>query len=276
MEKMENSAHLIRHSKASYKNIDAIIASDKPQRPVDFKNQLTPDLPLEGLELAKVKASEFFSKLDPEKDAIFITSSNEARALETADEYRKIAHELGFEIIRPKNTRNPLGNNMGEGEIRVLQNLSLNVNDITLNCVFNTGNILNKVQEGAIDEETRQRFLRAREIIEKDNQKSWGGNFYKHSEEIIKILPELKGAKELYETQFKNILRLLNLGFSKVDSSNYSKNIKILGFGHENYLGIALEKYFGDHNIGNCEVINFYPKNNELTAEFKGKTANIN
>lgn len=58
MEK-ENSMNFIRHSKAGYKTYKEINKSDNPQNSVDYNNQVENDLPLVGVELAKVEAKNF-------------------------------------------------------------------------------------------------------------------------------------------------------------------------------------------------------------------------
>jgi hypothetical protein len=93
------------------------------EKPKD--NNETPDLPESGVELAKEKAKEFFENLDPEKDILFFASSNEARALETANIYREIAKEKGFEIVRPENSRSGLSEELSDGDIRVVKILSI-------------------------------------------------------------------------------------------------------------------------------------------------------
>jgi len=134
-EEREDSAHFIRHSKSAYRTYEEIQKSESPEQQLDPEKQVTPDLPEAGIELAEQEADKFFEDLDPETDAIFFTSSNEARALETANIYRKAAHEKGFDIITPENTRGELAEEIGEGEIRVLKNLSLNIDNVLLSGV---------------------------------------------------------------------------------------------------------------------------------------------
>jgi hypothetical protein len=276
MEKGENEAFFTRHTKSNYKNINKVLKSDNPQGRINFGDQIVPDVSPEGVDLGEKKAEEFFSGLDPKTDVLFFVSSNESRALGTADIYRKKAKEMGFEIIKPENTRNPMSEKVGEDEIRVVRNLSINVENILLNCVFNPGDALEKINSESVDEETRNKFIKAREIIESDNKKSWGENFYYYSQAVAEIFPELKTARDLYERQFNNLVELARFGLKKAADSKTDKNVKILGFGHENYMGLALQDYFQDHNIGNCESISFSSGGgSSLKAKFKDKEVAI-
>ena len=55
------------------------------------------------------------------------------------------------------------------------------------------------------------------------------------------------------------------------------KNIKIIAFGHKNYLAYALEKYFNNHTIKNCEAVSFnIDEENKITAEFNLEKKEIN
>lgn len=251
----EDEVKFTRHSKAGYKTYAEILASKNPQAPFDPERQITPDITEQGAELARSEAEKLFDGMNSETDALFFASSNEARALDTANIYRQVAHEKGFEILTPEHTRSSVAATIGEGEIRTVKNLSLNNTNTLVSSVFNPKFLTGKENLAALDEETRQKWEEARVIIDADDKGSWGANFYHHSEEIKKIFPELKSAKNLYETNFKNLVRLADFGIKKAEESEHPKNIKILAFGHENYISYALNKYFGDHEIKNCETI---------------------
>ena len=273
--KDKNSAHLLRHSISGYKTYKEAIKSEDPQAAVDYDKQVTPDMPEAGIELAKNKAVEFFKTLDPETDAIFFVSSNEARALETANIYREEARKQGFEIIKPEHIRNNLADEIGKGEIRAVNTLSLNIDNALLGSVFNPDKYLGEINWEAIDQETKKKWDKAREIINSDDKGSWGGNFHHHSEEIQKIFPEIKSAKNLYERQFKNVLKLVNFGMDKIEKANINKNVKIIGFGHENYLTYALDKYFKDHSMDYCEAIEFDVDEGGIKAKFRDQEKRI-
>lgn len=254
-EPRKDEVKFTRHSRAGYKTYAEILASENPQAPFDPEKQITPDITEQGAELARSEAEKFFDGMNPETDALFFASSNEARALDTANIYRQVAHEKGFEILTPEHTRSGVADAIGEGEIRTVKNLSLNNTNTLAGSVFNPKFLTGKENLAALDEETRQKWEEARAIIDADDKGSWGANFYHHSEEIQKIFPELKSAKDLYETNFKNLIRLAEFGMKKAQESEHPKNIKILTFGHENYISYALNKYFGDHEIKYCETI---------------------
>jgi hypothetical protein len=127
----------------------------------------------------------------------------------------------------------------------------------------------------AVDPETKEKWEQARAIVSADDSGSWGGNFFKHSEEIQKFFPELRNARETYETQFQNLLRLTRFGLKKAKESGSEKNIKMLAFGHENYTGYAINQYFGDNDIKNCETISISTGKEGLLIERRGEKRSI-
>ena len=44
-------------------------------------------------------------------------------------------------------------------------------------------------------------WVEARKIIESDNKNTWGENYAAHSEEIAKIFPNVKSAKQVYDSK---------------------------------------------------------------------------
>jgi len=254
-EDRNDSVHFTRHSRAEYNTYIKIKESDNPQAPVDYENQITPDLNEEGVRLAEQKTTEFFSRLDPEKDILFFASSNEARAIETADIYRRKAKEKGFEVLKPEHVRSGYAQEVGEGEIRVLQSLSLNVKNMIIFSVFNPDPQQNPKFIEKLDPETRAKYDVARAVINGHDYGSFGANFFHYSEKVQEIFPEIKSAKGMFDGQFRNLLKLARFGRKKAKSSGLEKNVKILAFGHENYMVHALQEYFGEHDIKNCETI---------------------
>ena len=274
--KNNEKAYFTRHSKAKYETYIEALKSDDPQKAVEHEKQITPDLPERGVELAEQEAEEFLNNLDPEKDALFFVSSGEARALETANVYRRKARDRKFEIIKPEQTRSKLAEKIGKGEIRKLEALSINIDNVLLSSVFNPERQSGGINWKGVDKETRRKWDRAREIISRDDQGSWGANFFHHSEAIQKIFPEIKSAKDLYEKKFKSMIKLLRFGIKKIRESEHEKNIKILAFGHDSYLVHALNKYFEDHSIGNCETIELtIDKDDKITAKFRDQEKEI-
>lgn len=268
-------AFFTRHSASGYKSYGEIKKSDNPQAPFDPENQVTPDLTEKGVELAQEKAKQFFEQLDPEQDALFFVSSNEARALETANIYRQEAHAKEFDVIKPEKTGSKIADELTEGEVRVVKNLSLNPPNTLLMYAFTPEKQLGEINWEAVDEETKQKWTEARKIVDSDDQGSFGANFFKHSEEIKKIFPSVQTANELYEKEFKNLLRLLKWGKEKGEQAGLDKKLRIMAFGHENYLGVALQKYFEEHGIGNCETMTFQVEDDKVTGSYRGKSAEI-
>lgn len=250
-----DSVYFTRHSRSTYGTYGKIKESDNPRAPVDREDQVVPDLPEDGIELANNKAREFFTQLNPEEDSLFFVSSDEARALETASIYKKIAKERGFEVLKPENVRGKLAEEIGDSEIRTLKSLSLNQKDALVAAVFSPDSQLGSPNWGAVDDEFKEKWARARAIINSHDYGSYGANLFHHSEAIAEIFPKIKTARELYEINFKNLLRLVKFAVDKISSSGQKKKVKILAFGHENYLAYALNKYFGEHEIKNCETL---------------------
>lgn len=271
----EDSVHFTRHSQAKYGSYNKIRASENPQGAVDPEDQLTPDLTEKGAELAEQKAEELLSQFDPQHDALFFASSDESRALETATIYRKIAHQKGFEILKPGKTGTQLADEIGEGEIRTIRNLSLNLKNVLLPSLFNPDSQNKDTNWEALDPETRRKCDEVRAIIAADDHGSFGANFFYHSAEVAKIFPEIKTVQETYEGQFKNLLRLTEFGLRKVKESGIEKNVKILAFGHENYMGYAMNKYFGEHDVKNCETIDIEVGTEGLTMSRRGSKERV-
>lgn len=276
-EKMEKSprAFFTRHSKASYETYRKTMRSEEPQAPFDPEDQVTPDLPEAGVKLAREKAGEFFNELDPQSDAVIFVSSDEARALETANIYREEAHRRGFSVIQPYKTGTVKAGEIGQGEIRVVKNLSLGRSSRLANNVFVSDKQLWDVNWEKVDPAFKEKWDKAHAIVMADDQGSYGDNLFKHGEAVQQIMPEIETAEELYEKQFKKLVRLLNWGIEKNRQSGHERDIKIVAFGHENYMLAALDKYFFEHSIENCETIEFEITDQGIKGKFRGKEANI-
>lgn len=274
----EDEAFFTRHSKATYGTYGKMLSSDDPTRPFNPDDQVTPDLSESGFQLAREKAVEFFDKLDPEKDILFFASSNEARALETANVYREVAIERGFEISRPENSRSSLSDSMAGGDIRVIRPLSIYPSGETntvIDSVFNPPARRGNINWSAIDPELKARFDEASKIIEADDRGAFGPNFAAHSDAVKKIFPEIKTAEELFKTRFTHIINLVKFGLNKAKEAGLDKNVKILGFGHENYMVYALDEIFKEEGIGNCESVSFDVSDGEVSAQYRGKNEKI-
>ncbi len=270
----KEDVYFIRHSKSGYKTYAGIEQSTNPRASFDPENQVTPDLTEEGIKLAKEKAGEFFDGLDPAQDKIFFVSSNEARALETANIYREVAHARGFEIIKPDKSGGAAAEQIGGGEVRTIENLSLNPKDTLVFNVFIPEKLSRPINWDSVDEEFKRKWESAREIIKSDDQGSYGANLHRHSEAIKQIFPEIKTTQELHKKQFNNLLRLARWAEKKFKIKE--NRIKVVAFGHENYILQALDEYLQEHGINNCETIGLSLGDDKSEITFRGKNAELN
>lgn len=274
-------ADFIRHSAAKYDSYGRIARSDNPQAPFDPENQLTPDLTAGGEELAAQEAEKYFAELDPKEVVLFFASSNEARAIETANIFRRVAHAKGFEILKPEHARSDLAEQVGAGEIRVLETLSLNNPNTMAGMVFNPEKVKSPVNVDALDDEARRKWEAGRAIILADDRGSWGANFQAHSDEMQALFPEVKTSQELMDSTFSNLMRLIRFGQKKAEVAGLDKGVKVLGFGHENYMMAALGQYFQEHGMKNCEAIRFTISDDSdkepegIKGEYRGRIATI-
>ncbi len=283
-----SEAFIIRHSKANYKSYDKHLTGEKPEGCFQHQEQVGPDLTEAGVTLAQENAKNFFNDLNPNTDELFFVSSNEVRAIDTANIYKETAVTRGFTIIKPENSssveskdtkviRSPYAEIVSKGDIRVLENLSLNTDNLLRFLVF-SGSVPT-VNWEAIKEDSKNKWLQARQLIEVDNKDSWGGNFVAHSKAVAEILPGVETAQRFYETNFKNLIRLLKWADGKIkkyESENQGKKIKVLAFGHEDFLVQFLKDIFNEEGIKNCEVLSL--STNEIgsvTAGYRKKTKNL-
>jgi len=265
------SADYIRHSQSEYKTYEKIL-KERPDTPFDKDKQITPDLTESGIELATRSAESYFKELDPQNTALFFVSSNESRAIETADIYRKVAKSVGFDVIMPEHSRSSISDKIADGEIRIMNTLSLNHPNILANMAFAPARYRTGINFDDVPNEEKTRFEQATAIVDADDQGSYAKNYAKYSEQIKSIYPEIKSAHELYEIEFNNMKRLLRFSSGKVKESNTAKDVKILAFGHENMLMEALKEKFQEEEMGNCEILNIDPdKNNSFKGTFRGK-----
>lgn len=270
------SGDYIRHSKAGYETYKKVVSSDNPEKPFDPETQITPDLTAEGRELALREAEKYFEHLDPKKDNLFFASSNEARAIETADIYRQVAHTKGFEVVKQEHSRSSYAENISEGEIRVLETLSLNSENLVMDFIFNPKAGRKAINWEMVDEETKRKFDQAAAIVEADDQGNFGANFIKHSQKVKELLPETSSALDLYQTSFKNMLRLLRWAEKKsIQFGNQEKNIKILAFGHENALVYPIKELFDEEGLSNCEVVSFSSTGGDVKGVFREKERSL-
>lgn len=274
------SVHMIRHSASSYQNYVDIEKSDNPVGAVDYNHQRY-DLTEQGDEIAKEEAKKFFDQFESKKDTFIFFSSEEERCLDTTQFYIKEAHKRGFEVIdhNPTKIRNERAEKLGENKIRTIKSLGLNVKNALLIGIYNPPKYLRTDinWEALKDTDVKERWLKAREIINNNDQGSWWKNFYKHGEEIKKIFPEAVSTLEVYENKFKKLLHLIEFAAKKnKENNNSEKNIRVVGNSHVDLFGYFLNKYFQEENKGeeiemkNCEEIKFeFNKEGSLCAKFR-------
>lgn len=270
--------HLLRHSKAGYKSYEEVAASENPDRPLDIGHQVFPDVPEAGVRLAQEEAGKLFATMNPGSDAVFFVSSSQARALETAQIYKEVAKEKGLTIIIPENDRNPAHEEVGDGEIRVLKALSINKGSVLWGALYNPPAYMPKINWEAVDMETRKKWDDARAIVLANDHGSWGANYF-HYSDILKekgVLPtEEATAQEQFDTQFQRVKQLMQFGAKKAQDGFEGKKIHIVAVGHENYLSKALERYFQDEEIKNCEVLDVHVSDEKIEMTRRGETVDI-
>ncbi len=74
-----------------------------------------------------------------------------------------------------------------------------------------------------------------------------------------------------YERQFRNLLRLVLFSARHDSEFNSGKRIKILAFGHENYIRPFLNEYFADTKLDNVETIKVAVGDDEVIVERRGE-----
>ena len=268
------SADFIRHAPAGYETYKVVRESEHPMQPFNAEKQVTPDLTPVGIELARAEAKKYFDHLDCEKDELFFFSSNEARAIETANIYRNVAKERGFSIIKPEHSRSKISDDSAEGDIRILSTVSINSKNLLVDSIFNPSDRRGNIDLEKMPAEIRGTYEKAVAVIDNDDQGSWGANFAKHGDEIKNFFPDVRTAKEVYDRNFKNFLDFVSLGRKKAEE-NGRLNIKVLVFGHENMVIYALEKYFGSGELKNCEVINFQLQGDKINMSYRGQSVDL-
>jgi len=271
-EKKKTQVDFVRHSKATYSTYKEMVNSDDPGKKFDHRNQVFPDLSSGGIELAKEQARLFFEKFDPEKEQLFFVSSNEARALETAGIYREEALAEKFTILKPEHSRSSISEDHLDGDVRMIDTLSLNLPNVIVSSLLNPKSSRHEVNYDALDPKEAEMYKKLQEEIDKDNKGSFAENFIAYGDLVKKYVPSFETAEDLYNRNFKNMIRLFKFAEKKTGESSSKKQIRILAFGHENQLLVALNKYFGEHGINNCEVLSAESgADGEIKGNFRGK-----
>lgn len=275
----------IRHADALYQKNEAIVAGQNPEGAfIPYEQDFDSDLSLEGKEKAKEKAESFLAQFEPNKDVLYFASSNLIRARETATIFLEIAKARGFQIIQA--TKNPshkinteIQSKLGGNEIRTLESLSLDIDNMLVEFMFHPHNYLNprKGEEThvfyseKISPTTKELWEKARKIIESDNKGTWGKNFLAHGEKIKKIfseyaiqhqgekVPTITSAEDMNNTRFRGMLREMNAVKNKI--SEYAgangKRVRVLAFSHENSFLYFLDKEFNQQGIDKLEAVGY-------------------
>ena len=268
----------LRHSKAGYKSYAEVLNSDNPDRTVDLSEQVLPDVLEAGVALARTEAGKLFSGMDPEATALFFVSSSQSRAIETAKIYKDFAKQKGFTIISPEHHRNPIARPLNEEDIRVVNTLSLKPDSSLWSSVYTPPAYMAPINWEAVDSKTKEKWDEARKIVLSDDKGNWGSNFAHYSDQLKKegLLPgDQNTAKELFESQLPQILRLARFGAEKAKEGFEGKRVEIIAVGHENYLAKAFEEYFGDEGINNCEVVTVDVSDEATTLTRRGRSTHI-
>src|SRR3989344_774803 len=238
-----------RHSKAMYGPYDEKLGSEKPTGSINPEEQPLMDLTPEGIVHAEQEAKKFLNRLNPADDTLFVVSSDEVRALQTAHIYIKEALGLGFKVEKHERTGTDIARKIGEGYVRSLDSLSLHDSDMFEDTVFNPHHLMpgiGHINWDVISLELKEKWEQARAMILADDKGSWGANFFAHAKAVSAIFPHVRTPEKLHERQYQNLLRLAE--FAKKKASSVGR-INVLSFGHESYMGYALEQDTGHHAL---------------------------
>lgn len=264
-----------RHQEAKYQLNKRVLDSEKPQDPVSADDQeFDSDLTEKGKREAKEEAILFFQQFDPVQDAFFFVSSNFVRSIETGKIYLETAEEKGFEIIFPENPSDQTVARVGEGKIRHIDALSLKIDDAVLDQLFDPkSDYLKLAAERGVhfNPDLVNRWNAIRKQIEADNKGTWSENWRHHSQAAKEMLPEIQTAKEIFDTQFKNLLNLMEFGRKKIEASKQEKKIRVLAFTHENLFTHWLAEEWNESGLRLGESVAFYfDTDNNLQAKVRG------
>lgn len=271
-------ADFIRHGKANYDTYRSMVASDKPDQAFNPKEQIPYDLDREGSLFAKEEAKKYFDKIDPENEELFFVSSNEARAIDTAGIFYLEATKKNFEILKPENSRDPvesLDKDFSKN-IRIINELSTNYKQAIVSSLIQSKDNRRPINWSKINDNDIDLYKKIEKIIDEDDRGTFAANLVAHGDEIKKYIPEFKTAEDLYNENFKNLIKLFKFAEHKNRTSDSDKKLRILAFGHENQVLFALNKYFDEQNIKNCEILSIeLDPEGKIKGSFRGKESPI-
>jgi broad specificity phosphatase PhoE len=245
---MNLTIDLIRHSEAKYKTYLRLLEVN-PCGSFDSIEHIYNDLTNNGTQLAETKAIKYFDAC--KDDSIIFTSSNEARAIETANIFSGIASGKGFSV----------------GNLLLKEELSVNPKMMLLNVIFSTnkqhGDL--NINWNLVPNSVKSKYLSLRKDIEKEDTGSWMQNVIQHSSLVTSIFPENDLSLNEYRNQFNQAIRdLINLGLNNKHSN------RVLAFTHENVLAPIMADYFQSSDFHNCENITFIINDdNQVLCRFR-------
>jgi hypothetical protein len=253
----------VRHSNAQYRADLEQVMSDEPNKPIDRKQQPKPDLSEKGVILAHTEAEKFYNKFSKGTRFTFL-SSNLARAEETAQIYRAEAIKAGMNVVDIEK--------QGEG-VRTLEMLSLREYSPLSLGVFDilfTDDDIQTFKWDSVSTEYRKQWFEARKYVADNGfKKNWGETFQAYSKYVSENFPILKitSKEDLIEKQLVPLMRLAQWGLKRFAN----EDIKVMCFGHEDYVSRIYELNSGDgeyKGIGNCEYfkINFSQNKKDLVV----------
>jgi len=220
-EEGKGKALFIRHGESGYKKlieamIDRPLEKDSfdPNKPIEDYDDLTK----KGEQAAREEAGKLFSDLNPAHDIIYIATSPAERAVETAYLYTKEARAQGFTVIEhieygEKGEKEEKGiptkgdAPSGVRKFEILQSVDMTlpgyIGDLFTPAKYygdeplSQENITEVFADpetpwGQIPREKQERWIRAKNIILRDDRGSWGENFFHHADEVKEIFPELQ------------------------------------------------------------------------------------
>jgi hypothetical protein len=230
----------IRHSIAMYLTYAECV---RRCIPFDRYNQIPGDLTEAGVKLATDTAHVLFWNIKdkyPGVQKIIVLTSNEMRADQTARIYQEIAREYGLDSVNPY---------MSD---KLKDIISVNPGTVLVSQIFSPSRQRVIFDNTSHSSDFLADYDRACDIVDSDNQVSWGTNYAKHSEVIRAIFPEVVTARRSY----LRFARLAQLVFDKL-KSELDTGIAVLVFGHENYLVSEVQRITdgAQQSVGNCEPI---------------------
>jgi len=237
----------VRHADASYQHYKNILSGDAPQAWFASRQQPDTDLTPTWIERASSQAKSFFdthrdslqawlTSEDKQTEFVFV-SSNEVRAVQTANIYKNVWESLWFAVA----------------ETIIHKKLWLNFDSVILYSVFNPTNspVVWTINRDALDDDFLALYDKARSVILADDRWSFGSNFYAHAEEVQKYFASISTSKQLDIHQLKKLL----VQASSLDKTYKDEWKKVVCFGHENYCLEYLGALDWKPHIWNSEVV---------------------